>query len=568
MAKTFDYIIAGGGSAGCTLAARLSEDANVRVLLLEAGGSARNPFVAMPAGNGFLFGNPNYDWGYTSEPQIGMNGGQVYLPRGKGLGGSSNLNGMVYMRGNKADYDAWQQTGLTGWGYADLLPYFKRAEGSRHRRNGYHGNDGPLTVCHSTNFNTVDEIFVSAAQRTGAPLNDDFNGASQVGIGQIDVTIDRGRRQSAARAYLRNRRSNLTIRTNTRVVGLDIQSRHVRGVLIQEPSGIVSIKAEKEVVVCMGAYATPHLLLISGIGPADDLRAMGINPQCDLPGVGQNLRDHLNMPVQFRCLRPDMSFARNQRLDRAICLALQYALFRKGPGAAPFWGTCLFSSLDDGDRPHLQTYFMPMVVKENLTCNDDADEPVGLLENLGRRILVRGKKKALCGFQFDINLMHPESVGRVFLKDANPFTPVGIDLNYLDSQRDIDHLIEGIKIVRRIVDQPDFEGVCGAELSPGAGLKSSESLSDAVRTYATTGHHPVGTCKMGSDHDSNAVLDRALRVRGAAGLRVCDASVFPTQITGNPNAPIIAIAEKASDIILGRTPLPPETPKSHEDAIQ
>jgi len=569
----YDYVIVGAGSAGCTLAGRLAEDTDVSVLLIEAGGPARNPFITMPAGNGFLFGNPEYDWGHASVPQKGLNGRRIYYPRGKGVGGSSNLNGMIYMRGNRRDYDGWRQLGLEGWGYADMLPYFKRSEASVHRQDGFHGTQGPLTVCPAENYNKIDRMFVEAARQAGMPSNDDFNGAVQTGVGQIDTCVDRGRRQSAARAYLPSRASNLTVITGAVAARVELENRRATGLTYVKNGREESVRAAREVILSLGAFGSPKLLMLSGIGPAGHLREIGIEPLHDLPGVGENLHDHPNMPVQFRCNDPALSFARYQRLDRAIGLGAQYYLTRKGPGAGPFWGAQIMHSPSDDDYPTTQTYFTPMVVRENLTDASEPEDEASLFERLGRRILVRGSKTAVAGFQFDINLMRPRSSGRVRLASSDVEAEPLIDPNYLSDPQDVKILAEGVRIMRDIAHQPALSAATGKELTPGSELISDEELDPAIRALVTTGHHPVGTCKMGRNGDAMAVLDSELRVRGIDGLRVVDASVFPTQITGNPNAPIIAIAEKASDMILERPPLSAEVipatdgPRKLEQAV-
>ena len=551
---TFAFIVVGAGSAGCALAARLAEDPTVSVLLLEAGGKGRNLFIDMPAGNGFIFGNPKYDWGYLSEAQPGLAGRQIYYPRGKALGGCTIMNGMIYIRGNRSDYDNWRQLGLTGWGYDDLLPYFKKAEGAQHRQSPYHGGTGPLRTSPAGNYNAIDQLFVEAGRQTGLPLNEDFNGPQQSGVGAVDVTVHQGRRQSAARAYLRPRK-NLTIRTHCHALGLELTGARATGVRVLEQGRQRNYHARREIALCLGSFASPHLLMLSGIGPSDHLASRGIKVAHDLPGVGQNLQDHLNIPLQFGCQDDSLTFAKYQRIDRALGLGLRYLFGRKGPGASPFWSAIAFKPFGEPSLPDLQIFFTPMVVKEDL-AGDDAKPAFSLL-NIGSYFFVRGKR-AVSGFQLDVNQMRPEARGDVRLRSADPLQKAMVNPRFLSADKECRELIAGVRFAREIVAQKAFDGVRGPEFSPGSDKQSDADILAAIRRIANTGHHPIGTCKMGADHDAMAVVDGALKVRGLEGLRVVDASVFPTQITGNPNAAIVMIAEKAADLMLGRPLLAPE----------
>ena len=362
--QTFDFVIAGAGSAGCTLAARLCEDSDVTVCLVEAGGNGNSLFVRMPAGNGFIFGNPRFDWGYESVAQAGLDGRTIYYPRGKGLGGTSLMNGLIYVRGNRLDFDRWRDLGIPGWGYADVLPYFKKSESAPHRNSEFHGQSGPLKISPAENYCTVSQMFVEAAQQSGAALNHDFNAASQVGVGRFDATVFGGQRQSTSATYLQRRPDNLTILTTTRALRIEFSGDRATSLLIDGNSGPQSINAQREIISCLGAFESPKLLMLSGIGPADHLRGHGIEPVVDLSGVGRSLQDHPNMPLTFEINDTSLSFARYQRLDRAIALGMQYWFSKTGPATGPFWSTALFHAFDDGELPDLEIYCAPMVVRE------------------------------------------------------------------------------------------------------------------------------------------------------------------------------------------------------------
>lgn len=544
--RAFDYVIAGGGSAGCALAARLAEDPDVTVCLVEAGGKGRDLFIRMPAGNGFVFGNPQLDWEYHSVPQPGLNERSIYYPRGKALGGSSIVNGMIYMRGVAADYDAWQQP---GWSYADVLPYFRRSEGARDRRDAWHGVDGPLKTEPARNFGEMERAFIASAKRAGHVEIGDFNGPHRTGVARNDSTVCKGIRQTSAIAYLATPPPNLTICTGTQIARIVIEGG--RAVGIKTVAG-EEIRAHREVICCQGAFGTPQLLMLSGIGRAEHLAEHGIEVHADLPSVGQHLADHPDVSMQWGSDRMDLSHARHQRLDHAARLMGHWLLNGGGPGGGAFFSTVLFHAFEDDTLPELEVFMTPMVVEENL--GNGAEEDVPFLHKLGRRLLVRGRKMARPGVQIDINLERPRSEGSVRLRKANPRSHPVIDPNFFADPHDMEILRRGVREMRKIMAQDPIANLVTGELGAWKDAQSDDEIEDAIRATAYTGHHPACTARMGD------VLDPELRVHGVEGLRVCDASAMPAQITGNPYATVIMMAEKAADMILGRPPLPPEYP--------
>ena len=545
MKKKFDYLILGGGSAGCTLASRLSKNTNINVALIEAGGGGKNLFIRMPAGNGFVFGNSKLDWGYNSTPQKALHGRQIYLPRGKGLGGSSNMNGMIYMRGVKRDYDNWAEMGLDGWGYNDMLRFFKKSESSKYRRDQWHGSFGPLATEPSRNFGTLEKAFIEASIKAGHMYIDDFNGPFRTGAGRTDSMIKNGIRQSSNIAYLSTKPKNLTLFKNCHVKRILIKKDKAIGIETVEGTRIYS---EREVIICQGAFGTPQTLLLSGIGPESHLRDFNIPVHVNLPGFGSNLADHVNVSIQYGSTRKDLSLARFQRLDKAISLLTRWLIFKSGPGSGAFFSTIIFHALKDVSLPELQIYMTPMIIDENLTSK--AEETTPLLERLGKKIFARGRKVAKPGIQIDINQMRPKSSGSVRLTSTNPLDHPLIDLNYYQNKSDLKELIEGVKVMRDVMSKNEISKYHSGELPPFRNASSDSEIEAAIYKNTYSGHHPCSTARMGPDTDQLSVLDTNLKVRGIDNLRVCDASAFPTQITGNLNATVIAFAEKAAEIIL------------------
>ena len=552
----FDYVIVGGGSAGCVLAARLAENREARVCLIEAGGKGRNLFIRMPAGNGLVFGNAKLDWGFESVPQPALNDRKIYFPRGRALGGSSIMNGMIYIRGVPQDYDAWRESGLSGWGFSDLLPYFRRSQGAVDRKGVWHGVDGPVKTEASVNFGELEEAFIEAAVACGHQRLDDFNGPHRAGVGRTDSTVHRGIRQSSAISYLAKRPSNLKILTHRQAVRVILEGGVAKGI---ETLGKEKIYAREEVILCQGAFGTPQTLMLSGIGPAAHLSQHGINAVVDLPGVGQSLADHVDVSMQYGSDRMDLSLARHQRLDRAAWLMARWLFNGSGPGGGAFFSSVIFHGLNDSAMPEFETFMTPMTVHENMTDGDVEKAP--LMQRLGRHLLVRGRQVAKPGVQIDINLERPKSLGTVSLASANPLDHPRIDPRFFSHTDDLNAMVAGVKTMREIMAQPEIAKYVTGEIGAWQGAKTDAKIIEAIRQTAYTGHHPCSSAKMGPDKDALAVLDSELRVRGVDKLRVCDASAMPSQITGNLNATVIAMAERGADLILGKTPLILEDPR-------
>lgn len=533
----YDFIIVGAGSAGCVLAHRLSADPGNRVLLLEAGGSDWNPLLRVPLMTGVLLRNRHANWFYRTQPEPHLDGRTLFWPRGKVLGGSSAINGMVYTRGTRLDYDSWAQMGLPDWSYDAVLPAFRRTENYERGANAFRGGDGPLPISRPNTPNPLFDAFVAAGQQAGYPFNADFNGAAQEGFGRYDFTTKRGERWSAARAFLHpaRKRPNLTIRTGARLLRVLVEKGSATGVEVLIGREQQTIRAEREVILSCGAVNSPAALMHSGIGDADILRRLGIAVTHDLKGVGKNLQDHLLARVEHACLEPVTLYS-TLRGDRAALALLRAMTFKTGPAASfPLEAGAFFKSDPALDEPDLQSHFLP-----------------GLSTAALRLPFVKDAKGRHEGHGFFANVyqLRPNSTGEISIGSSDPLAAPLIRPNYLSDPEDLRVLREGVKALRRVFAQPAFDRFRGVELAPGPDVVSDAEIERWLRATADTVFHPVGSCRMGND--AMAVVNQHLEVHGVGSLRVVDASIMPRMPSSNTHAPTMMIAERAADFILER----------------
>ena len=531
-----DYVIVGAGSAGCALAYRLSES-GASVLVVEYGGSDAGPLIQMPGALSFPMNMKRYDWGYWSEPEPHLGGRRLACPRGKVIGGSSSINGMVYVRGHAKDFDAWEAMGASGWSYADVLPYYKRMETWDPAGHGgdasWRGRDGPLYVTRGKRDNPLVQAFVQAGRQAGYQLTEDYNGQQQEGFGPMEHTIHKGARWSAAKAYLRpalqRKNCNLIRGLAQKIV---FSGRRAVGVELLAGGGLKTVRAKREVILASSSINSPKLLMLSGIGPAAHLAAHGIEIVADRPGVGQNLQDHLEVYIQMAASQP-VSLFKYWNVFGKAWVGLQWALTRSGPGASnQFESAGFIRSAAGVEYPDLQFHFLPIAVRYD-----------GKAASEGH------------GFQAHIGPMRSPSRGAVTLRSAKPEDSPKITFNYMSTEKDWIDFRRGIRLTREIFAQEAFRPFVKHEIQPGFELQTDAQIDDFIRAHAESAYHPCGTCKMGAVDDPLAVVDPQTNVIGVKGLRVVDSSIFPQITNGNLNGPSIMVGEKASDLILGKTPL-------------
>jgi choline dehydrogenase len=529
--ESFDYIVVGAGSAGAVLAARLSEDPATRVLLLEAGPSDRSFWIHLPIGYGKTMWSRTYNWCFETDPDPHMNGRRIYWPRGKTLGGSSSINGLIYIRGQREDYDHWAELGNPGWAFDDLLPYFKRSEGNQRGSDAWHGGDGPLKVSDIGARHELIEAFIAGAGQCGVPRNDDFNGATQEGVGYYQLTTHRGWRCSTAKGYLApaRRRANLVVRTGAQATALCLQGRRATGVKYRQDGVERQADAKAEVLLAAGAIQSPQLLQLSGIGPAGLLQQHGVTVQHALPGVGENLQDHLQLRLAYECTRPITTNDQLRTLWGRAAIGLQWLLQRRGPLAIGInQGGCFMRALPDATRPDIQFHVATL----------SAD-------------MAGGQPHPWPGFTLSVCQLRPTSRGRVQIRSADPLQAPSMLANYLSTDHDRATALAAVKAARRIAQSPAMQPYVKREVKPGPAAMDDDALLAFCRDAGATIFHPSGTCRMGNDSDSLAVVDARLRVHGIERLRVVDCSVMPTLVSGNTNAAAVMMAEKAVDLIRG-----------------
>ncbi|MBG6199452.1 choline dehydrogenase [Labrenzia sp. EL_13] len=546
MPDQFDFIIVGAGSAGCAMASRLSEDPNNKVLVLEFGGTDIGPLIQMPAALSYPMNMPFYDWGYESEPEPHLGGRRLATPRGKVIGGSSSINGMVYVRGHACDFDTWEEMGASGWGYRHVLPYYKRMEQNPQGQEGWRGTDGPLHVQRGTKWNPLFHAFRDAGRQAGYGVTEDYNGERQEGFGDMEMTVHKGRRWSAANAYLKPalKRGNLELIKGALVRKVLIENNRAVGVEFEIGGEIRVANAQREVILSASSVNSPKILMLSGIGPADQLTDLGIDVVSDRQGVGANLQDHLELYIQQACTQPITLYKHWNLFSKAL-IGAQWLFFKNGLGASNQFESCAFIRTKAGVQyPDIQYHFLPFAVRYDGQAAAEGH-----------------------GFQAHVGPMRSKSRGRVKLSSNDPKDKPSILFNYMSHNEDWEDFRTCIRLTREIFSQEAFASYRGKEIQPGDSVQSDEALDDFIREHVESAYHPCGTCKMGASDDPMAVVDPECRVIGVEGLRVADSSIFPQITNGNLNGPSIMVGEKAADHILGKDLLPPsnQQPWIHPD---
>ncbi|MCP1676963.1 choline dehydrogenase [Natronocella acetinitrilica] len=528
--REVDYVVVGAGSAGCVLANRLSADGKYTVLLLEAGPKDHNLWIHVPIGYGKTIRHKVLNWCYNTEPDENLHSRSMFWPRGKVLGGSSSINGLIYIRGQHEDFDRWESLGNTGWGWSDVLPYFRRSEDQQRGADAFHGAGGPLTVSDVNEKHELVEAFIAAGQEVGFPRNDDFNGPQQEGLGYFQLTTRNARRCSTARAFLKPiaKRPNLSVETNALCTRLELEGAKVTGLRFQQGGSETRVAVRREVILAAGAINSPQILELSGIGDPEVLRPLGVEIVHALPGVGANLQDHLQIRVMARCRKPVTTNDDLNSFVRRMKIGMRYVFLRKGPLAVGVNQAGGFvKTRPTVDRPDIQFHFGTLSMDKTGTAVHD-----------------------FSGFTISACQLRPDSRGSVHIKSADPTAYPGIYPNYLSAPRDREVMVDGVRVCRQLLATEAMREYVEAEHAPGVEVQSDDEILDFLRRESTTIYHPVGTCRMGQAQEVDAVVSDRLKVHGITGLRIADASIMPEIVSGNTNAAAIMIGEKASDMIL------------------